>query len=87
MPIILPLGYRCTCGHCVVTSTERESICCNEIEQFVELLDDEETTRPQCIVHHVGFRDVCLSRPVLTVALYSHRHRYGTSDIPTDENR
>ena len=30
---------------------------------------------------------VCLNRAVLTVALYSHRHRYGTSDVPVDENR
>ena len=78
----------CTCGHCLVTNTERESICCNEIEQFVQLLDSEETEScPQCIIYHAGFRDVCLSRAVLTVALYmySHRHRYGTSDIPTDE--
>ena len=88
----IPLGCRCTCGHCMVMSTERESICCNEIEQLVQLLDAivdgvETESRPECIIRHAGFREVCLSRVVLTVSLYSHRHRYGTSDIPTDENR
>ena len=67
---------------------ERESICCSETEQLVQLFDGVEAeARPQCITEHVGFRDVCLSRHVLTVSLYSHCHRYGTSDFPTDENR
>ena len=71
-------------------STVKESICCKEIENIMLLLNGEEETaeaRPQCIIQHAGFRDICLSIHILTVALYSHHHRYGTSDIPTDENR
>jgi len=69
-------------------NTERESICCNEIEQLTQLLDGMGAAiHPDCITEHVDFSTVCLNRAVLTVALYSHRHRYGTSDVPTDENR
>ena len=80
---------RCTCGHCSVMSTERESICCKEIEQLAWLLssEGESSLESQCITRHVDFTNVCLCRAVLTVALYSHRHRYGTSDVPEDENR
>ena len=52
----------------------------------MQLLDDTES-RPQCITQHADFNDVCLCRAFLTVSLYSHRHRYGTNDVPTDENR
>ena len=78
----------------MVMSTERELICCNKIEQLIQLLDavvdgveTETESRPECIICHAGFRDVYLSRVVLTVSLYSHRHQYGTSDILTNENR
>ena len=47
----------------------------------------EAGSHPDCITEHVDFSTVCLNRAVLTVALYSHRHRYGTSDVPADENR
>ena len=55
---------------------------------LVQLLDGMEAdTHPECITEHVDFSNVCLCRAVLTVSLYSHRHCYRTSDIPTDENR
>ena len=74
---------------CSVMSTERESICCKEIEQLARLLssEGESSLESQCITRHVDFTNVCLCRAVLTVALYSHPHRYGTSDVPDDENR
>ena len=68
-------------------NTEKESVCCREIEQLARLLDSETESPPQCITRHADFANVCLCRAVLTVALYSHRHRYGTSDVPEDENR
>ena len=48
----------------MVMSTERESICCNEIEQLVQFLDAvvdgvETESRPECIIRHAGFREVC----------------------------
>ena len=64
---------RCMCGQCSVMNTERESICCKEIEQLIQLLDGMETViRPDCNTEHVDFSTVCLIRAVLTVALYNH---------------
>ena len=67
-------------------NSEEESICCKEIAEMVQLLDEGDV-RPECITEHQDFSNVCQCRAVLTVSLYSHRHRYGTGDIPTDENR
>ena len=86
-----PLPRRCTCGHCSVMNTEKESICCREVEQLTRLLGSESEhsseSLPRCITRHTDFINVCLCRAVLTVALHSHRHRYGTDDVPEDENR
>ena len=30
---------RCTCGHCLAMNSEKESICCKEIAEMVQLLD------------------------------------------------
>ena len=67
-------------------NNEEESICCKEIAEMLQLLDEGDV-QPECITEHQDFSNVCLCRAVLTVSLYSHRHRYGTGDIPTDENR
>ena len=67
-------------------NSEEESICCKEIAEMVQLLDEGDL-RPECITEHQDFSNVCLCRAVLTVSLCSHCHRYGTGDIPTDENR
>ena len=70
-------------------NTEKESICCREVKQLAQLLDSESKAAsfPQCITRHADFTNICLCRGVLTVALHSHRHRYGTHDVPEDENR
>ena len=78
--------YRCKCGHFSAMNSEKESICCQEIAEMVQLLDEGDVC-PECITDHQDFSNICLCRAVLTVALYSHRHRYGTGDIPTDANR
>ena len=67
-------------------NSEKESICCQEIAEMVQLLD-EGNVPPECITEHQDFSNICLCRAVLTVALYNHRHWYGTGDIPTDANR
>ena len=66
-------------------ATSRESLCCQEVEQMVALLDGD--SPPSCIMQHVDFASVCLCRAVLTVSLYGYRYHYGTSDVPTDDNR
>ena len=65
-------------------STQRESICCHEIEQTNRLLS---LPSAPCITQHVDFRNVCLCRSVLTVALYSHLYHYESAEVPDDENR
>ena len=32
--------HRCTCGHCQIMTTQRESICCKEVDQIKELLEN-----------------------------------------------
>ena len=42
---------------------------------------------PASITHHLAFTNACLDTVVLTIAYHGHRHHYGTSDIPANENR
>jgi len=68
--------------------TEKESICCREIEQINTLLqEDDLAVRPLCITEHSDFCNVCLCRAVLMVTLHSHRYHYGSVDEPVNENR
>ena len=67
-------------------NSEKESICCKEIAEMIQLLDEGDV-RPECITELQDFSYVYLCRAVLTVSLYSHRNQYGTGDIPTDANR
>ena len=54
-------------------ATQRESICCKEIEQINSLLEgDGLAVRPVCISEHADFSNVCLCRAVLMVTLHSH---------------
>ena len=69
-------------------ATQRESICCKEIEQINSLLEgDGLAVRPVCISEHADFSNVCLCRAVLMGTLHSHRYHYGSADEPVDENR
>ena len=81
---------RCTCGNCKAMPTQRESICCQEIEQINSLLEDPciVEARPSCITRHTDFSSVCLCRTVLTVSLFAHLHRYeSAAEVPAGENR
>ena len=42
---------------------------------------------PACVVQHPAFTSAYLCIVILTIAYHSHRHHYGTDDIPADENR
>ena len=64
---------------------ESACVCCQEIDKIKALLVGDPI--PACITHHPEFSSACLCRTVLTIAGHGHRHRYGTSSIPTDENR
>ena len=68
--------------------TSRELICYKEIEQIQSIpwLSDGDSS-PVCITMHPEFSNTCLSRTVLTIAFHGYVHCYGSSDIPSDENR
>ena len=69
-------------------STQRESICCKEIEQTLAILDEPGlTTCPECVTQHTDFATVCLCQTVLLVSLHIHCYHHSSSDIPDDENR
>ena len=75
-------------GCCKPMSTQRESICCHDIEETKSLIDDSHIEMlPSYITQHADFSNVCLCRAVLTETLYGHRHQYGSADVPADENR
>ena len=68
--------------------TQRESICCQEIEEMKHLVEDPcLEDQPSCITQHADFNHVCLCRTVLTVSFYAHLHRYEDVEVPDDENR
>jgi len=84
----LGLQFRCLCGHCQAMNTTRLQFkvdCCKEIEEIQNLLVGDPL--PTCITVHPEFANTCLSRTVLTIAFHGYRHHYGTSDVPSDENR
>ena len=69
---------------------QRESICCQEIEQINSLLEDPciMEAHSSCITRHTDFSSVYLCRTVLTVSLYAHLHRHvSAAEVPADENR
>ena len=65
--------------------TERESVCCKEIDNINDLLVSDPL--PSCIIAHPEFANVFLNRTVLNIAFHAYRHHYGISDVPSDENR
>ena len=80
-----PFAVRCKCGHCQPMPTVKKCVCCQEIDKIKVLLVGDPV--PACITQHLEFSSVFLCRTVLTIAGHGHQHRYGTSSIPTDENR
>ena len=59
-------------------ATNRESLCCCEIDRIVEKKENE--SEIQCIVNHEGFNAVCLDLWVLQASYFSYRQRYGDAD-------
>ena len=67
---------RCECGNCQFMPTEAESICCQEIAEMGNKMDEEDPS-VSCITLHPGFASVCLDRWVLQTAYYQMRQHYG----------
>jgi hypothetical protein len=60
--------------------TERESVCCSEIQQVYAKVDEfnEDTASDvKCVTSHPGFQSVCLDRYVLETAYFQYRQQYG----------
>ena len=69
-------------------STQRESVCCHELEQIKRLLEDPHLEiHPSCITQYTDSNQVCLCRTVLTISLYAHLHHYESVKLPDDDNR
>ena len=70
-------------------STQRESICCKEVDKISSLLTDPVLAdpRPPCITEHPNFANACLCKTVLTISMHRYIYHYGSSDIPEEENR
>ena len=75
---ILP-DSACTCGHCIVMHTSRECMCCAEIDEVTERIQEgpHEVT---CITEHEEFEPVCLNVWVLQPAFFQYRREYGDDD-------
>ncbi len=59
--------------------TNRESVCCCEIDSIVEKKGENESDIT-CIVNHDGFDPVCLDVWVLQMAYTAYKHKYGEPD-------
>ncbi|XP_060567747.1 uncharacterized protein LOC132726450 [Ruditapes philippinarum] len=76
------------CENCRAMYTDRESICCNEIDSVklkIEQFKEETATELSCITRHPGFQSVCLDRYVLETAYYQYRQQYGEVEHTNNE--
>ena len=60
----------CKCGHCVLMPTEKESICCREVDQFMCKVQDLDI---ECVTDNGYFTTLCVDREVLDVAMLQVR--------------
>lgn len=63
----------------------KESVCCKEIDQVVERMDEENELN--CITEHTDFDPVCLNRGVLNTAFMQYRQQYGAVRPDVTENQ
>jgi len=77
---------RCECGICQPMPTAHESVCCAEISQVWQKVEDQ---RPEiqmsCITEHPGFQSNCLDVWVLETAYYAFRQQYGADNRTAHE--
>ena len=58
--LFIILVYRCMCGHCQPMPTPRESICCQEIDQILDLLVED----PKIVETASALRHFCAGIPI-----------------------
>ena len=77
----------CECGgHCQRQDTERECVCCKEIDNVVRKNSSSSIKRnisvPECITLNPAFLVVCTDSDVLETAWYAYRQQFGGYDGP-----
>ncbi len=64
-------------------STSEECVCCKEIANVVDKVNELNDSSVGCITEHPGFNSVCLDVWVLQTAYFQYRQQYGVPTIPT----
>ena len=54
------LDIHCSCAQCIPQATERECVCCRELEDVLSIFSHK-SVRLTCIVDHPEFATVCLT--------------------------
>ena len=69
-------------------STQKEPICCTELEQIKAILEECDTpTHPEFFTQRqILLATVCLCQAILLVSQHGHHYHHGSGDVP-DENR
>ena len=55
-----------------------ESVCCHEIGQKWQKIEEQTEVQMSCITEHPGFQSTCLDVWVLETAYYAYRQQHGT---------
>ena len=63
-------------------ATNEECVCCMEIPEVVEKMNELGDPNLVCITRHPGFSPVCINTWVLQTSYYQHRQDYGTTELP-----
>ena len=55
-----------------------ESVCCHEIGQIWQKIEEQTEVQMSCITEKRGFQSTCLDVWVLETAYYAYRQQHGT---------
>ena len=72
--------HSCECGDSVIMPTERQCVCCKEVDPTANKIQDNKS----CITQHGGFEPICLNRWVMQVGYITYREMDSVGDIRAD---
>ncbi|XP_022808192.1 P2X purinoceptor 7-like [Stylophora pistillata] len=76
----------CECGTCQPMPTTHESVCCAEIGQVWQKVEEQRPeTQMTCITEYSGFQSTCHDVWMLETAYYAYRQQYGTDNHTQNE--
>ncbi|XP_042142223.1 uncharacterized protein LOC121833174 [Ixodes scapularis] len=67
--VFLSVILECSCEECKTMTTEEESMCCQEVVEIVKKLKNN-----KCVTKKAIFKQACLNKTLLDIALASRRH-------------